>query len=159
YGDDPATLETPVVGAQRTHGGGPLLPPMRTVGSAYDEPAYGEPAYGEPAYGEPAYGDDEFEHTGARPVVTDEDAGPGPRRHGADRARRADAPGRRMNLGVVLLPLRVLLGLLSIYAGLRKLCDPVCLDRGKRGSMVTWLNPLHPWEVAEPLRQFTLAPP
>ncbi len=64
-----------------------------------------------------------------------------------------------MNLGVVLLPLRVFLGFISIYAGMGKLCDPVYFDGGKRGSMVKWLNTLHPWEVAEPLRQFALAAP
>lgn len=37
------TMETPLVGAQRTHEGADgtrLLPGMRPVGSAYDEPAY-----------------------------------------------------------------------------------------------------------------------
>ncbi|WP_437028671.1 DoxX family membrane protein [Streptomyces sp. enrichment culture] len=152
YGDDPATLETPVVGAQRTHGGGPLLPPMRTVGSAYDEPAYDTGGYDRGGYG-----DDGFEDTDARPAA-DEDA-PRTRRHGDDPARHAYYPGRRMNLGVVLLPLRVFLGFISIYAGMGKLCDPVYFDGGKRGSMVTWLNTLHPWEVAEPLRQFALEHP
>ncbi|MGX1131543.1 putative membrane protein YphA (DoxX/SURF4 family) [Streptomyces glaucescens] len=64
-----------------------------------------------------------------------------------------------MNLGVVLLPLRVFLGFISIYAGMGKLCDPVYFDGGKRGSMVKWLNTLHPWDVAEPLRQFALEHP
>lgn len=64
-----------------------------------------------------------------------------------------------MNLGVVLLPLRIFLGFISIYAGMGKLCDPVYFDGGKRGSMVKWLNTLHPWEVAEPLRQFALHHP
>ena len=49
-------------------------------------------------------------------------------------------PGRRMNLGVVLLPLRVFLGFISIYAGMGKLCDPVYFDGGERGSMVKWLQ-------------------
>lgn len=40
-----------------------------------------------------------------------------------------------------------------------KLCDPHYFDGGKRGSMVKWLNTLHPWEVAEPLRQFALEHP
>ncbi|WP_373432351.1 DoxX family protein [Streptomyces afghaniensis] len=40
-----------------------------------------------------------------------------------------------------------------------KLCDPVYFDGGKRGSMVKWLNTLHPWEVAEPLRQFAFEHP
>ena len=57
-------------------------------------------------------------------------------------------PGRRMNLGVVLLPLRIFLGFISIYAGMGKLCDPVYFDGGDRGSMVTWLRSLDPWAVA-----------
>lgn len=64
-----------------------------------------------------------------------------------------------MNLGVVLLPLRIFLGFITIYAGMGKLCDPVYFDGGERGSMVKWLNTLHPWEVAEPLRQFALQHP
>ncbi|MFI1165964.1 DoxX family membrane protein [Streptomyces sp. NPDC020801] len=64
-----------------------------------------------------------------------------------------------MNLGVVLLPLRIFLGFISIYAGMGKLCDPLYFDGGKRGSMVKWLDTLHPWEVAEPLRQFALHHP
>ena len=40
-----------------------------------------------------------------------------------------------MNLGVVLLPLRVFLGFISIYAGMGKLCDPVYFDGGERGSL------------------------
>ncbi|MFJ6555821.1 DoxX family membrane protein [Streptomyces luteogriseus] len=144
YGDDLAhTVETPVVGPQRTHepaDGTRLLPPMRTVGSTYDEPAYA---------------DDEFEESD-----TDADGtGRRAKRHGDDPARHAYYPGRRMNLGVVLLPLRVFLGFISIYAGMGKLCDPVYFEGGKRGSMVKWLNTLHPWEVAEPLRQFALEHP
>ncbi|MBB6415201.1 DoxX family protein [Streptomyces sp. AK010] len=143
YGDDLArTAETPVVGPQRTHepaDGTRLLPPTRTVGSAYDEPAYA----------------DEFEES-----ATDaDDTGRRAKRHGDDPVRHAYYPGRRMNLGVVLLPLRVFLGFISIYAGMGKLCDPVYFEGGKRGSMVKWLNTLHPWEVAEPLRQFALEHP
>ncbi|MEU9226137.1 DoxX family membrane protein [Streptomyces massasporeus] len=144
YGDDLAqTVETPVVGPQRTHepaDGTRLLPPMRTVGSTYDEPAYA---------------DGEFDES-----ATDaDDTGRRAKRHGDDPARHAYYPGRRMNLGVVLLPLRVFLGFISIYAGMGKLCDPVYFEGGKRGSMVKWLNTLHPWEVAEPLRQFALEHP
>ncbi|MEU9570214.1 DoxX family membrane protein [Streptomyces massasporeus] len=142
YGDD-QTVETPVVGPQRTHepaDGTRLLPPMRTVASAYDEPAYA---------------DAEFEES-----ATDaDDTGGRAKRHGDDPARHAYYPGRRVNLGVVLLPLRVFLGFISIYAGMGKLCDPVYFEGGKRGSMVKWLNTLHPWEVAEPLRQFALEHP
>ncbi|MFJ4834810.1 DoxX family membrane protein [Streptomyces sp. NPDC088747] len=135
------TVETPIVGSQRSHeAAGPrLLPNMRTVGSAYDEPRYA---------------DDEFEDDSR----FDEGGAP-TRRHGADPVRHAYYPGRRMNLGVVLLPLRVFLGFISIYAGMGKLCDPVYFDGGERGSMVKWLNTLHPWEVAEPLRQFALQHP
>ena len=56
-----------------------------------------------------------------------------------------------MNLGVVLLPLRVFLGFISVYAGMGKLCDPVYFDGGERGSMVTWLRSLDPWAIASPL--------
>ncbi|MFJ3671994.1 DoxX family membrane protein [Streptomyces sp. NPDC090106] len=128
------TVETPVVGAQRTHE--PLLPGMRPVGSVYDE----ELPYEEPESAGP-------------------DEGARYRRHSDDPARHAYYPGRRLNLGVVLLPLRIFLGFISIYAGMGKLCDPVYFDGGERGSMVKWLVTLHPWEVAEPLRQFALAHP
>ncbi|MEU9333847.1 DoxX family membrane protein [Streptomyces sp. NPDC048290] len=148
------TVETPVVGAQRTHGGDGtrLLPHMRTVGSVDDEPPYDEPPYDEPAYADRDFGDDDT--TG--PETTAETR---LRRQGDDPARHAYYPGRRMNLGVVLLPLRIFLGFISIYAGMGKLCDPVYFDGGERGSMVKWLNTLHPWQVAEPLRQFALEHP
>jgi uncharacterized membrane protein YphA (DoxX/SURF4 family) len=73
--------------------------------------------------------------------------------------RHAWYPGRRMNLGIVLLPLRVFLGFISIYAGLGKLCDRVYFDGGRRGSMVHWLSSLHPWGAAEPLLRVALAHP
>ncbi|SES47739.1 Uncharacterized membrane protein YphA, DoxX/SURF4 family [Streptomyces sp. yr375] len=146
------TLETPVVGAQRAPVAGEhrLLPHMRTVGSAYDEPAYDDAQFED--FGE-ADGGLHQDQEG------DRDRGPRTRRQGDDPARHAYYPGRRMNLGVVLLPLRIFLGFISIYAGMGKLCDPVYFDGGKRGSMVKWLNTLHPWEVAEPLRQFALHHP
>ncbi|SCD61289.1 MULTISPECIES: DoxX family protein, partial [unclassified Streptomyces] len=140
------TVENPVVGPQRTSGesgGGRLLPPMRTVGSAYDE----QPPYEDRQF--TGYDDEDAPARGDRRS----------RRHGDDPARHAYYPGRRMNLGVVLLPLRIFLGFISIYAGMGKLCDPVYFDGGKRGSMMKWLNTLHPWEVAEPLRQFALHHP
>ncbi|WP_354641239.1 DoxX family membrane protein [Kitasatospora camelliae] len=68
-------------------------------------------------------------------------------------------PGRRVDLGLVLLPLRVLLGSLSVYAGFSKLCDPVYFDGGDRGSMMRWLSSLHPWPVAQPLLDFAMAHP
>lgn len=141
YGDLTQTVETPVVGHQRTPGDNTrLLPNMRTVEGAYDRLPYEEHRF-----------DD-----GADTDDTDRVRG---RRHADDPARHAYYPGRRMNLGVVLLPLRVFLGFISIYAGMGKLCDPVYFDGGKRGSMVKWLNTLHPWDVAEPLRQFALEHP
>ncbi|CAM5651637.1 DoxX family protein [Streptomyces aurantiogriseus] len=147
------TLETPVVGSPRTPVAGEqrILPNMRTVGSAYDEPAYAQPGYDQPSYDDAPF--EEFGEAVAAETT------PHGRRHGDDPARHAYYPGRRMNLGVVLLPLRVLLGSISVYAGMGKLCDPVYFDGGERGSMVKWLNTLHPWEVAEPLRQFALHHP
>jgi uncharacterized membrane protein YphA (DoxX/SURF4 family) len=146
YDDLVQTVETPVVGAQRTPvpDGTRLLPHMRTESSAYDEPAYAGEQF-QSYEDEDDGGDDENGETA--------------KRHGDDPARHAYYPGRRMNLGVVLLPLRIFLGFISIYAGMGKLCDPVYFDGGERGSMVKWLNTLHPWEVAEPLRQFALEHP
>ncbi|MBW8740596.1 MAG: DoxX family membrane protein [Streptomyces turgidiscabies] len=151
------TVETPIVGSQRTHGSDPgrLLPHMRTTGSAYEEGGYGDSGYGQHTYG-----DDEFGYKGDEAHERDTDGRhTGAKRHANDPVRHAYYPGRRMNLGVVLLPLRIFLGFISIYAGMGKLCDPVYFDGGKRGSMVKWLNTLHPWEVAEPLRQFALQHP
>lgn len=82
-----------------------------------------------------------------------------PRDRRGDPAKHAWYPDRRLNLGIVLLPLRVFLGFVSIYAGMGKLCDPVYFDGGRRGSMVTWLNSLHPWGLAEPLRDAALNHP
>ncbi|GGO87161.1 membrane protein [Wenjunlia tyrosinilytica] len=65
----------------------------------------------------------------------------------------------RRNPGPVLMPLRIFLGGISIYAGMSKLCDPVFFDGGDRGSMVQWLSGLHPWAAAEPLRDLALAHP
>ncbi|EKX62171.1 DoxX family membrane protein [Streptomyces ipomoeae] len=168
YGADMTveTVETPIVGSQRTHDdhiageGTRLLPPMRAVGSTYDEPAYGGAEYDEDVYadGEFAepYDDGDDEDDGERSGRRDGDT---PTSAAAAGVRHAYYPGRRMNLGVVLLPLRVFLGFISLYAGMGKLCDPHYFDGGKRGSMVKWLNTLHPWEVAEPLRQFALEHP
>ncbi|WP_407913306.1 DoxX family protein [Kitasatospora sp. NE20-6] len=74
-------------------------------------------------------------------------------------ARHAWYPGRRVDLGLVLLPLRIVLGSLSVYAGFSKLCDPVYFDGGERGSMMRWLSSLHPWKVAEPLLAFAMSHP
>ncbi|MFI2777870.1 DoxX family membrane protein [Streptomyces sp. ALB3] len=122
---------------------GPLLPPMRQAVGAYD--TVGTPP------------GDSYDD-GIDPDDQDDNA-TGERRHANDTVRHAYYPGRRMNLGVVLLPLRVILGFLSIYAGMGKLCDPAYFDGGDRGSMVKWLTSLHPWTTAEPLRDFALTHP
>ncbi|MCX4666142.1 DoxX family membrane protein [Streptomyces sp. NBC_01381] len=132
------TQATPaVIGPRQPDSGTRLLPQMRMPGSDLDERE------------QLPYDEDDFDGS---------DETPG-RRHGADPVRHAYYPGRRMNLGVVLLPLRVFLGFISIYAGMGKLCDPVYFDGGERGSMVKWLNSLHPWALAEPLRDFALQHP
>lgn len=74
-------------------------------------------------------------------------------------SRHARYPGRRVDLGLVLLPLRLLLGSLTVYEGFAKLCDPVYFDGGERGSMMRWLASLHPWKVAQPLLDFAMAHP
>ncbi|NUK08298.1 DoxX family membrane protein [Streptomyces lunaelactis] len=140
---DAQTTRTPTVGPPGGPGdsGRPLLPQMRQAVGAYD-------SYH--SYGQEPQENEEFEQT---------DGDARAHRHGADAVRHAYYPGRRMNLGVVLLPLRVFLGFISIYAGMGKLCDPVYFDGGERGSMVKWLNSLHPWALAEPLRDFALSHP
>ncbi|GAA3779856.1 DoxX family membrane protein [Streptomyces chiangmaiensis] len=153
--DDGRTLQAPVIGVPRGHRHGEtrLLPQMRSVGSAYDEPVHAAPGYDQRALDEPDRPESPYdgaEGGGAEPRT---------RRHAGDHVRHAYYPGRRMNLGVVLLPLRIFLGSISVYSGMGKLCDPVYFDGRKRGSMVTWLHTLHPWEVAEPLRQFALHHP
>ncbi|MFE7127637.1 DoxX family protein [Streptomyces sp. NPDC057617] len=162
--------------AART-GVGPLLPPMRQAVGAYDTPgpeAEPEPyldPYREP-YADTGTGtdtdtdayelhdlyDDRHDHHDHRSRAQRYGAA-GTRAGDAAGVRHAYYPGRRMNLGVVLLPLRVFLGFISIYAGMGKLCDPVYFDGGERGSMVTWLSSLHPWALAEPLRDFALSHP
>lgn len=144
------TQPNPLFRAPRRPGDGrtgPLLPPMRQAVGAYD--AVGTPAHD--AY-DVTYDDG--------PASEDHDgtsAGGG--RHANDSVRHAYYPGRRMNLGVVLLPLRVILGFISIYTGMGKLCDPAYFDGGDRGSMAKWLTSLHPWTAAEPLRDFALSHP
>ncbi|MYZ41124.1 MULTISPECIES: DoxX family protein, partial [unclassified Streptomyces] len=187
--DGEATMPTPVVGPQsRGHGPGsgggagtrsgitPLLPPMRQAVGAYDTP--------ERTIDPDLELDSDLDRDPRRDLDHDLDrdldlepyAEPGAdpddhlrrdRRYAATGVRPGDAagvrhayyPGRRMNLGVVLLPLRIFLGFISIYAGMGKLCDPVYFDGGERGSMVKWLNSLHPWALAEPLRDFALSHP
>ncbi|MFJ5291104.1 MULTISPECIES: DoxX family membrane protein [unclassified Streptomyces] len=166
--DAGATQVIPRVGVDGADGpprGGPggespgtqLLPRMREAVGAYDE----QERYSGGAYADDADGNDV---DGA----FDDGLGYGPdgnanrtdpRRSGSDGIRHAYYPDRRMNLGVVLLPLRVFLGFISMYAGMGKLCDPVYFDGGERGSMVKWLHSLHPWALASPLRDFALSHP
>ncbi|OKJ20588.1 hypothetical protein AMK21_11480 [Streptomyces sp. CB00316] len=137
------TQPNPVLTAPHQPGRtGPLLPPMRQAVGAYDSVDL-EPDT-------PGTGDDRDDEETSEARA---------RRHGNDPVRHAYYPGHRMNLGVVLFPMRVLLGFISIYAGMGKLCDPVYFDGGERGSMVKWLTSLHPWALAEPLRDFALSHP
>ena len=80
-------------------------------------------------------------------------------REAGEPVRHAWYPARRVDLGLVLLPLRIFLGGISVYAGFVKLCDPVYFDGGARGSMMTWLQSLHPWPMAQPLLQLALTHP
>ncbi|MGP3687633.1 DoxX family protein [Streptomyces sp. IBSNAI002] len=127
------TLATPTVIGQRTYGDPDETRPLAAVRDLPHGPGH---------------------HGGGGP-----DHGSDARRGTDSRGQASYYPGRRMNLGVVLLPLRVFLGFISIYAGMGKLCDPVYFDGGERGSMVTWLHTLQPWALAEPLRDFALAHP
>ncbi|SCK54793.1 Uncharacterized membrane protein YphA, DoxX/SURF4 family [Streptomyces sp. SceaMP-e96] len=132
-----------------------LLRGVRPVGSAYGD-TYHDTPYRNPSYDsrgplDDGYDDDRFEARDHYDL--------GGRRRGADTVRHAYYPGRRMNLGVVLLPLRIFLGLISVYAGMGKLCDPVYFDGGERGSMVKWLLSLDPWALAVPLRDFAVSHP
>ncbi|MGW2341809.1 DoxX family protein [Streptomyces sp. NPDC001661] len=157
YRDSPpaeSTQETPAVGPWQGETDQPtrILPRMRQSGSAFEETGELEQV---------PYGDDEFDvrigsPDGGRDGGADGES-TAARRYGP--VRHAYYPGRRMNLGVVLLPLRVFLGFISIYAGMGKLCDPVYFDGGERGSMVKWLHSLHPWALAEPLRDWALQHP
>ncbi|MEU6392841.1 DoxX family membrane protein [Streptomyces sp. NPDC046939] len=145
--DGEPTEETPVVIGRQ--GGGPgtrILPQMRQSGAAFEDTGELQRI---------PYGDEEFDGPDGDEESANETTAA--RRYGP--VRHAYYPGRRMNLGVVLLPLRVFLGFISIYAGMGKLCDPVYFDGGERGSMVKWLNSLHPWELAEPMRDWALQHP
>ncbi|MFI6686250.1 DoxX family membrane protein [Streptomyces sp. NPDC050485] len=158
-----AVRATSVVGGERYEAGATQVIPRIDVGDTMRSPLLAGPGpetallpkmrspYGQQPYGEPEFEDpDGYAEDGsdAQPPRTDTSA-----------VRHAYYPGRRMNLGVVLLPLRVFLGFISVYAGMGKLCDPVYFDGGERGSMVKWLNSLHPWTLAEPLRDFALQHP
>ncbi|GAA2427187.1 DoxX family membrane protein [Streptomyces macrosporus] len=123
----------------------PLLEGVRPAEGAYDLPE-DEPYDSYEA-------DDPYETDGSYEADAEEEG------HRRELPRHGYYPGRRMNLGVVLLPLRIFLGLISVYAGMGKLCDPVYFDGGERGSLVNWLRSLEPWAVAEPLHGFALAHP
>ncbi|MBM7436760.1 DoxX family membrane protein [Streptomyces sp. HB132] len=141
------TQPNPVVPAPHRPGGGrngPLLPPMRQAVGAYDAME---------TQPRDAYDVTDDDAEGRSGTSAEE------RRPSGDTVRHAYYPGRRMNLGVVLLPLRVILGFFSIYAGMGKLCDPAYFDDGDRGSMVKWLTSLQPWSAAEPLRDVALSHP
>ncbi|MFD8327515.1 DoxX family protein [Streptomyces lydicus] len=148
--DGAAPAQTVIGQRGPTEPDSPLLRGVRPVGSAYSDhlPRH---AYGGRGPDDDGYEDDHFE---ARDPYE-----AGSRRRTPDSVRHAYYPGRRMNLGVVLLPLRIFLGLISVYAGMGKLCDPVYFDGGERGSMVTWLMSLDPWALAVPLRDFAVAHP
>ncbi|MGK5533226.1 DoxX family membrane protein [Streptomyces sp. URMC 129] len=95
------------------------------------------------------------------PVVLrpEEPEGPAQERPRPADGRQAYHPGRHLSLGVVLLPLRLLLGFGAIYAGMGKLTDPVYFDGGERGSLYAWLDTLQPWTAAAPLHDWALAHP
>ena len=147
--DDALTpLETPIVGAQRGYHddtGGTCLPSHAHRRQRLRRGAPTAPRSSRTSTGRTR----RTATTTARPA----------KRHGADPVRHAYYPGRRMNLGVVLLPLRIFLGFISIYAGMGKLCDPVYFDGGERGSMVKWLNSLHPWDARRAAADFALSAP
>jgi uncharacterized membrane protein YphA (DoxX/SURF4 family) len=94
-----------------------------------------------------------FEPTSRRPPLSQAGEGTGASQHQTWQANK------RVDLGLVLLPLRVFLGLFPIYAGFSKLCDPVYFNGGARGSMMHWMQALHPWSVAQPLMALALAHP
>ncbi|WP_340560410.1 DoxX family membrane protein [Streptomyces sp. GSL17-111] len=134
------TVPPGVVGPRTPESGRPLLDGVRPAEGAWDTPAQGTEAF----------------DAGRYDLASDDRH---PSRDGVDRARHAYYPGRRMNLGVVLLPLRIFLGFISVYAGMGKLTDPVYFDGGARGSMMGWLNSLEPWAIAGPLHSFALSHP
>ncbi|GAA2678446.1 DoxX family membrane protein [Streptomyces aculeolatus] len=134
-----------------------LLPRVPEPAGPYS-PAGPDGAYGTGQDGYDGPYDLYTEPAGADPGTARDD-GRRTQRHGADPVRHAYYPGRRMNLGVVLLPLRIVLGLVSLYAGMGKLSDPLFFDGGENGSMRSWLERMDPWFVARPLYDFALAHP
>ncbi|TJZ52838.1 DoxX family membrane protein [Streptomyces piniterrae] len=163
--DEPPAPASTVIGQRGpSDSEAPLLRGVRPVGSAYGDNRHGDNRHGDNHHGDD-YRDTEYRDGGHGDDGDDdrfeapESGEPGTKRRGGDSVRHAYYPGRRMNLGVVLLPLRIFLGLISVYAGMGKLCDPVYFDGGERGSMVTWLQSLDPWALALPLRDFAVSHP
>ncbi|MYS23396.1 DoxX family membrane protein [Streptomyces sp. SID4948] len=164
------TTVLPTIVGQRSAGSSTgLLGGVRPGRGAYDpldERAgadwRGGDGYHGDGYRDERYRDDRYQDDPYRDDRDDRDDRDAENRKPRDRresAKHAWYPDRRLNLGIVLLPLRVFLGLISVYAGMGKLCDRVYFDGGKRGSMVTWLSSLHPWALAEPLRDAALNHP
>ncbi|MFC0599919.1 DoxX family protein [Streptomyces palmae] len=156
---DPPTL---VIKPRLSQDGTERLPVVRPGRPAYGGARPGTP--GTPGAGLP--GGPDPERDGDPDDAPGGEPQPGHRRGRTAGAANANAgvrhayyPARRLNLGIVLLPMRIFLGLISVYAGLGKLADPVYFDGGERGSMVKWLRSLDPWPVAEPLRDFALNHP
>ncbi|MFJ8312199.1 MULTISPECIES: DoxX family membrane protein [unclassified Streptomyces] len=161
-----AVRATSVGGIERHEAGATQVIPRIDVGETMPTQLIAGPGPGtallpkmRSPYGQQPYAEGDFEDPGG--FTEDAPGDRRPRTPGPEvpAVRHAYYPGRRMNLGVVLLPLRVFLGFISVYAGMGKLCDPVYFDGGERGSMVKWLNSLHPWALAEPLRDFALQHP
>lgn len=149
--DAPAPAQTVVGQRSPLESDNTLLRGVRPVGSAFADRSYDDGGHADDGRDD-GYDDGDDGRFEARNSYDT-------KRRGGDSVRHAYYPGRRMNLGVVLLPLRIFLGLISVYAGMGKLCDPVYFDGGERGSMVKWLLSLDPWELAVPLRDFAVSHP
>ncbi|PJE97440.1 hypothetical protein CUT44_12210 [Streptomyces carminius] len=160
-----APAVVPPQGARPRPPGRPLLDGLRPAEGAYDVPE-DEPPYrlyrddpyethGLHGPDHPAAGDGTEQGNGAD--GTEPEDGADAHRRGA--ARHGYQPGRRTNLGAVLLPLRILLGLVCVQDGVGRLCDPRHLAAGGPGSLADWLRAMRPWAVAEPLHGLVLAHP
>ena len=147
FADPGTTQQLPLIGAQP----GPADLSAGPPGDPRARAAY--PGSFSHAYGEEVAYVDGREPWGSGPEFRLDGREPG------EPVRHAWYPGRRVDLGLVLLPLRIFLGGISVYAGFSKVSDPVYFDGGVRGSMMHWLQSLHPWPMAQPLMQFALAHP